>query len=106
MQMLSAAGELVKYSDRGGWVQPRRLHSVYYADVSAYACNCKRNSADKLPRSEVMDALRRLQDHCGVGIAGRVFSRKWQKSYEWQLKDKVDDTHKRKRLCPRNCVKH
>ncbi|KAI0408244.1 hypothetical protein F4802DRAFT_619400 [Xylaria palmicola] len=70
-------------------------------------CNCWQLGGVYCPENEMDQANRMMDEECGVGWSGRVWSEKWQKFFIRERADLLWDTaYLRCGICPISCCKH
>ncbi|KAK9418893.1 hypothetical protein SUNI508_07665 [Seiridium unicorne] len=99
----AAKQKLVKWSDEGNRVEPHNMHGAFYTTAVWYTCNCKFFHSDAVPQEELDEAERLIEEKCGRGASGWVWSQDWDKT--WTLQQWVAVIGKAARdVCPPHCV--
>ncbi|KAI1388628.1 uncharacterized protein F4822DRAFT_443511 [Hypoxylon trugodes] len=102
-KMKVAVQNMIEWNDNGGEVEPRWLHAEIHGHVGVYQCNCKWMYYDKAPASEMWEFFDRLEDECGVGQSGWIFSEEWEKGWAIATAKYIQTTSPPERLCPEYC---
>ncbi|KAI1434314.1 hypothetical protein GGR50DRAFT_695252 [Xylaria sp. CBS 124048] len=74
------------------------------ADSGVWICNCKKSGYDHIVAAELDEAQALVENECGVGVAGWVWSSKWQKSYNFGTAKRMDDHNTHSDKCPTSCL--
>ncbi|KAI1820177.1 hypothetical protein F4861DRAFT_543189 [Xylaria intraflava] len=75
------------------------------ANLSAvWICNCKHFEDDHVVAAELDETQALVEDKCGVGVAGWVWSKKWNKAFNIGTSVKMDNGHTHSDKCPHFCI--
>jgi hypothetical protein len=106
-----AKERMIKWYESGNKVRPTRYHAERHPPeddwlgTTWYICNCKHFWWDPVPRAELDDVERILEEKCGPNQSGWIWSTRWQKGYNvvptaWFEPRREVESH----ICPMNCL--
>ncbi|KAI8633585.1 hypothetical protein F5Y19DRAFT_245710 [Xylariaceae sp. FL1651] len=85
-------------------IRRRGWHGEYSEDAAVWICNCKFVHRDPIYRRELDHAQDAITERCGQGMAGWVWSKRWQKAFNIGPVEKIQAPKIGDDWCPRNCA--
>ncbi|KAI1820176.1 hypothetical protein F4861DRAFT_545901 [Xylaria intraflava] len=78
-------------------------HGEKYNESAVWVCNCKHFYKDHIVEEELDEARELIKGECGEIVAGWVWSKKWQKSWNYGTAEEMDSDYYGDK-CPQFCV--